>query len=508
MTGGATGEIPAQLSKHSVGLRTTFNDLRLTRPKLSRMPAEVPSRKRTSPSLADPRALTIGGWVVGLVVTALVLGSPYLLFAYQSAALHLVLDSVDACVALLLTYLLAGRFSRTRRLQDLLLACGLSLLAVASLGLAVSTDHVDGLGPGSSAVWLPLLLRVAAALLVVASALVGDRPAGLSWRRWLVLASLGLLLASAMVWALRAELPVAVSQSTPVTAERPLISGHPVLVAAQAVTAVCFLVASVAFASQALRRRDELLRWLGPACALGGFGRVNYLMFPSLYSDWLYTGDLLRTGFYLLLLVGAAREIGQYWSASAHVAILDDRRRLARELHDGVVQELGYIRAEARGLSGDRAAQGNVMEACDRALDETRAAVDALGRGSEEPLGYLLHRSARDVAERYGGHVVVRLDPSVDADQHQRHALSRITREAASNALRHGSARTIHLILERDPVGRRLVVRDDGSGFDVPPSSGGRGYGLTSMRERALGLPGGFDLHSEPGEGTTVVVTW
>ena len=56
---------------------------------------------------------------------------------------------------------------------------------------------------------------------------------------------------------------------------------------------------------------DELLRWLGPACALLGFARVNYLLFPSLYSGWLYTGDLLRTAGYACLLVGAAREISR-----------------------------------------------------------------------------------------------------------------------------------------------------------------------------------------------------
>ncbi|MEJ7775000.1 MAG: sensor histidine kinase [Nocardioidaceae bacterium] len=458
---------------------------------------------------ADPRALTAAGWVVGLIVTALIVGSPYLLFGYYSPALHLVLDSVDACVALLLTYLLYGRFTRTRRLQDLLLAEGLFLLAVAGLGLSLFIGYFNDLGPRSFGVWLPLLLRVAAAALVVASALVGRRPAGPDWLRRVVLAPLGLLLLAFIVlWFNRAGLPVALNESAPAAAQRPFVSGHPLLVVAQAFAAACFLVASVSFTAQAGRRHDELIRWLGPACALAGFGRVNYVLFPSLYSDWLYTGDLLRTGSYLLLLVGAAREIGQYWSASAAVAVLDDRRRLARELHDGVVQELGYIRAEAHGLSEDVAARRNILDASDRALDEARAAVDALGRGSEEPLGYTLHRAARDVADRYGGRVVVELDNSVEANQSQRHALTRITREAVSNALRHGSAEHIHVTLERDLMGGRLVVRDDGAGFDVSTASGGTGFGLTSMRERALGLPGTFEIQSEPGEGTEAVVTW
>ena len=67
-------------------------------------------------------------------------------------------------------------------------------------------------------------------------------------------------------------------------------------------TAACFLTASVLFAARASSRHDEVLRWLGPACALGGLARVNYVLFPSLYSDWVYTGDLLRTACYVVLL--------------------------------------------------------------------------------------------------------------------------------------------------------------------------------------------------------------
>jgi signal transduction histidine kinase len=457
----------------------------------------------------SPRTLTLVGWLVGLLTTAIIIGSPYLLFGYHNPSLHVVLDSVDACVALLLTYLIYGRFSRTHRLQDLLLAEGLFLLAVAGLGLTLLLHLFDGFPPRSFGVWSPLLVRVAGAVLIAASGVVDSRPVGTGWRRrHVALPSVLLLMAFLVLWMTRGDLPIAVNQSAPMSAEHPDITGHPLLVVAQGFTAACFFVASVPFTIQAGRRHDELLRWLGPACALAGFARVNYSLFPSLYSGWLYTGDLLRTGAYLLLLIGAAREVGQYWSASARVAVLEDRRRLARELHDGVVQELGYIRAEARTMSGDDTSRRSIVDACDRALDEARAAVDALGRSSEEPLGYVLHRAARDVAERHGGRVVVDLDDAVDAEQSQRHALARITREAVSNAVRHGLAERIQVTLERDPVSRRLVVRDDGRGFDVCEASSGTGYGLTSMRERALSLPGSFDVKSAPGEGTTVVVVW
>jgi signal transduction histidine kinase len=453
--------------------------------------------------------LTVSGWVVGIAVTAVIIGTPYLLFGYHSPSLHLVLDSVDGCVALLVAYLLYGRFLRSRRLQDLLLAEGLLLLAVTGLGLTLFLDLFTQLRPETVEVWLPLTLRLAGSLLIAGAALVGFRSSlGRRWDRWSALAPwLLIALAVLVFWSVRDQLPAAVGHAPPASAQHPVLGGHILLLVGQAVSAACFVVASVGFAAQAVRRRDTLLDWLGPAFALAAFARVNYVLFPSLYSDWVYTGDILRTGCYLVLLVGAAREIGQYWSAQARAAVLEDRRRLARELHDGVVQELGYIRAEAHAIGS--ALSGRIIASCDRALDESRAAIDALGRTSYEPLSFALHRAARQVAERYDGHLEVDLDDSVTADPEQLHALVRITREAVSNALRHGDARRVSMQLAHDQGGRWLVVQDDGRGFDVEAKRRqSTGYGLTSMRERAVGLPGSFSLTSRQGHGTEVGVKW
>lgn len=463
------------------------------------------SVRRASP--LSPSALVGLSGGAGLLTTLLILGSPYLVFGYHSPALHLVLDSVDACVAFLLSYLLYGRYTRRRRLQDLMLAGGLLCLAVAGLGLSLTIGALDAAPEGTLDVWLPLAGRVLGAGLVVGAALAGDRaaPARRPW--WVVVAAAGVVVALVALVAVGSRLPTALDASPPTSAERLVITGHPLLLLAHALTAICFFVAAVLFMRQATRRHDELLRWLGPACMLAGFARVDYVLFPSLYSDWLYTGDLLRTGSYLLFLVGAGREISQYWTTHAQSAVLEDRRRLARELHDGVVQELGYIKSEAQTLAGSQVTE-HIIGACDVALDEARAAIDALGRPSDEPLGYVLHRAARQVADRYDGRVVVELDDSVSAHEAQRHALVRITREAVSNALRHGDAHQVHVRLERDHHGGRLVVADDGRGFDSTAPAAGTGYGLTSMQERAQALPGSFSLRSAPGTGTTVEVRW
>jgi signal transduction histidine kinase len=451
--------------------------------------------------------LTCAAWLLGALCTLLVIGTPYLVFGYYSLSMHLILNTASAFIAVLLAYLLLGRYLRSRRLQDLLLTAALSMLAVAGMGVALVLAVFERSLEGTLDVWLPLFLSVTAALLTLSAALSGAAVTDAHLVRRVRAMAVVVLAGVVVLWLFRDHLPVALGQTPPSSAARPVITGHPLLLTAQALSAVCFLVASAAFTRQALTRDDEVLQWLGPACGLLGFARVHYLLFPSLYSGWIYTGDILRTAAYLLLLVGAAREIRHFWSAQARAAVLEDRRRLARELHDGVVQELGYIRIQAR-LVGEAQAP-HILAACDRALDEARAAVDALGRSPEEPLGFVLHRAAQQVAERYGARVDVRLDDSINAGQEQRHALVRITREAISNAIRHGGAERVELQLTRDLGGCLLVVSDDGGGFDVEAVSGvATGYGLTSMEERARGIRGTFRITSGPDDGTRVEVAW
>jgi signal transduction histidine kinase len=222
----------------------------------------------------------------------------------------------------------------------------------------------------------------------------------------------------------------------------------------------------------------------------------------------LYAGDAFRTACYLLLLVGATREIRQYWSTQASAAVLEDRRRLARELHDGVIQELAFIKSQSLTLSGGSAA-ARIVGACNRALDEARAALQALGHTGDEPLGLVLHRAAQELAERHAVVLEVDLDDSIDAGAEQQHALMRITREAVSNAVRHGNAQRVRIRLAKDGELRCLTVHDDGEGFDLAAVLGAApGYGLTSMRERAELLPGAFRIDTQNGKGSVVTVTW
>ncbi|MBM7503573.1 ATP-binding protein [Agromyces aurantiacus] len=448
-------------------------------------------------------------WVACILVTLSVIASPATELAHANPSLHLALDAVDMCIALLVAYLLHNRFARRHRLQDWLLCVALVIFGLAGLVVTTVIEEVMGIRDGRLNVWLPLALRVIGAVLILVAALVGDRPGPGRLRYWSVAAPVLLILVvGAVLWALDDSLPVAVPPDRAAEVFDRSFAGHPLLLAGLALSAACFLIASLIVTRQAARSNDELLRWLAPASAVAGFARVNYLLYPTLYTDWLYTGDLLRTAGYALLLVGGLRELRVYWGAQAHVAVIEDRRRLARELHDGLLQELTYIRVASSMLPEDTPTKGEITDAAVRALDEARAAVNSLGSLDDEPLGFVLHRAARELAERYDVDFQVDVDDSIIADADQRHALMRIVREAVVNAVRHGGARTICVRLSQLGDTQRLTIEDDGAGFAVHASGGAGGYGLVSMRTRAKDLPGTLRIDSTPGEGTIVTVTW
>ncbi|RIK14579.1 MAG: hypothetical protein DCC50_10805 [Acidobacteria bacterium] len=450
------------------------------------------------------------GWVVGAGLTAWILWGPVVQFAYHGPSAHLVLRTVDACVALLAAYLAHGRLLRERRVADLLLAQSLIILAVAGTVGPALAGPMPG-EPGAADVWLQAALRSAGTVLLLASALAParwrTRPAA---RWWTVLGPLlTLTAAGALFWAVGDRLPEAVDTAYLGDHVHPLLlTAHPALIALHLLGAACFLVASVAWTVRARRTDDVLLGWLGPACALGGFARVNYALAPSLYGDWLYTGDVLRSGFYLLLLVGAAREVADHWSSLSVTAVEEDRRRLARELHDGVVQELTYLRTEAHAVD-EPGLRERILGATDRALDEARTAVHTLGSVGGQPLPVMLERTGQELARRHGIVVRVDADPDVRVARDQAHPLLRIVREAVTNAARHGRAETVEIELTRDSGARVLRVRDDGRGFDPAAARrDGPGYGLVSMGERARALPGTLEVDSGVGDGSEVRVRW
>jgi signal transduction histidine kinase len=456
-----------------------------------------------------PRFFTLGIAAIGAMSALLVsLASP-VQFAYSAPSLHVFLETAGALIALLAAYLVFGRFRASGRLDDLVLSCGLALISGSSLFFS-TLPVAAGLDTGHFPTWSSLLGRLLGAFLLACAAFCPGRKLDGPRRSALVLFGFAasLLTAIGLLVAFIAErLPAGLDPavSPPEALTRPQLHGHPIVLGVQLLMAALYAAAAVGFTRRAERTGDELLGWFAVGSVLASTAALHYFLFPSLYSRWVYTGDFIRLLAKLVLLAGAAREIGRYWRSLAAVAVLEERRRIARDLHDGLAQELAYIVRRARGVGEANPIAAQVAGAAERALADARRAVAALTRPLDEPLDVALAQAVEEVADRFGQNVVLALQPDVRTDVGVREDLVRIAREAVLNAARHSRAPTVRIELSN---GRRLrlMIADDGAGFEPHATEGNERFGLLSMRERAHALGAEFRLASAPGRGTEIEV--
>ncbi|HEX5469319.1 MAG TPA: sensor histidine kinase [Gaiellaceae bacterium] len=262
--------------------------------------------------------------------------------------------------------------------------------------------------------------------------------------------------------------------------------------------------------------RDDLgaqsrVRMLEPAAAvvlaalLIGVGVALASLFdPS--AERVSAMDLLRCGAYAALALGVAVEIRGYRSRLTEAAVRAERRRIARDLHDGVAQELAYIVGRAK--SGRRPAStiAEIERVAERALDDSRRAIAALVAESDEPLEDALRSMLDETAARMGVSVELDLQEGVNVTPAVREALIRVSREALLNAARHGAAQSVRVRLTSSGE-TELEIVDDGTGFDPDaPSRDRTRFGLVSMRERTRLVGGELLVRSQPGRGTKVKV--
>jgi signal transduction histidine kinase len=218
----------------------------------------------------------------------------------------------------------------------------------------------------------------------------------------------------------------------------------------------------------------------------------------------------------LIVLLAAhaaiAIENARLHERSRELSIVEERNRLARELHDSVTQQLFGVVLAAQSAGellgrGDAAAAGEVERVqtlARAAMDELRSVVFELRPASleAEGLGQALRKHVDVVRRVAGAPIELRIAAPPALGAVAAGQVFRIAQEALQNALRHAEAERIELRLE-DGGGRLLLtVADDGNGFD--PSAPRRRLGLTSMEERAAELGGRLLIDARPGEGTTV----
>jgi signal transduction histidine kinase len=196
----------------------------------------------------------------------------------------------------------------------------------------------------------------------------------------------------------------------------------------------------------------------------------------------------------------------------------DERRRVARELHDGVTQqlatlsiELGELTSQAEAADGlgprVRAVQRRVIQLS----EDVRGVSHALHPAMLEDLGLAAALEALCGEQSEIRRVTVRFDGKqareFGLDFSRAASLYRVAQEAIGNAVQHGHGTAIDVALRVGPDTVQLEVRDNGVGFDSNDPKSRTGLGMTSMRERIDLEHGTLTVQSQPGQGTLVTAT-
>ena len=456
--------------------------------------------------LLRPRSLITGAIVIGSAVTVLMVAVPSLAGAYRSVSVHVAVETAASLIALLAAYLVFGRFQQNSRLSDLTLVCALAIFGLTNLLFRTLPAALSGaVEVEGFAVWAPVSGVLLGAFVFALAAFAQDVPVTRPARY--IAVSLLIVIVSMGGLAAAAGMTHPAGSSAFETSARPELFGNLALSAAHLSAALLFVVAAVGFANRG-RHGDDFMLWIAAGAVLAAFSRLNTGLFPSPYVGWVQLGDALRLGFYALLLIGAAREIRRYWAKFAEASILEERRRIARDLHDGLAQELAYVVSQAHHAA--KQSPGALVEelsiVAQRALDDSRRAIAALVEPLDQPIAAALEWVTEEVSDRTGVPITLVLERDIEVDAARREALLRIVREAVLNAARHSAAQAITVRLSNED-GLQLEVSDDGIGFDAAAARRDR-FGLISMKERAHALGAELSIDSEPGAGTKVQVVF
>jgi len=213
--------------------------------------------------------------------------------------------------------------------------------------------------------------------------------------------------------------------------------------------------------------------------------------------------------------IAIAIDNARLYDRSRELAVLEERTRLARELHDSVTQSLyslvllaeGWRRAaQAGGRAPVEDYLSRIGEITQQALKEMRLLIHELRPPALEREGLLgaLHRRLDAVEKRVGVNARILADDLIQLPAHVEEGLYRIAQEALNNALKHAGADKVVVRIWTNDGQVTLEVTDDGCGFDPAGANHVGGMGLVGMQERAKQLGGSLTVTSAPGGGTTV----
>ena len=450
-------------------------------------------------------AVALGALVIGLV-TAIAIGLEAVRpLGGAAPGARAAIETTISVSAILSAGLLVADFRRSRRIRDLVLLCVLISVFVSDFEY-LAVPALWGLGGNEARgdAQLACDLVIAAA---IAAAAFGSRQRIRNARRGLVIVAGAVGVALVTVTPLLTLIGGSHWAASALRATGiPGAGDHSIAVAAQITSSLVMLVAGVVLVARG-RRGDVSAAVLGAVAFLIAGVRLQYLTMPVVPTDWVTPREGLRLGAYALILALAYRPYAKARHGEAYAVLSAERERIARDLHDGLAQDLAYITSQGQRLGVELGPDHPVMIAARRALAGVRGAIADLTASEAPSAEAALRTIASELGRRFGLQVdvVVYADGSPattdDAARAEREHLVRIAREAIVNAALHGAARHVEVLFEHRGANIRMRISDDGCGVaDVDRV----GFGLRTMRARARSLGG--ELSMRPGEeGGTVL---
>jgi signal transduction histidine kinase len=479
--------------------------------------------------------------VVGLTVVSfatLLSGTP---FEIRNGNLDTVLNTLTALAAAGAAALAWIRYRIERELSTLYESSAFLVLfstRALLIGIAVvgSSDQV-GLtlvAPAQWPIWAWTLARLATAVLLILAA-------GASLRRSkrvpvpVVVLTLG---PSLLVLAVMAILP-RVEASLPAFigadgfAALRGVSGvtpgmNPGGLAIQAIVAVFYLRGAQLYRDIYRQRGRRYAGYLSIALIVASFSQLHWAILPGIYRPLVTADDLLRATFSVILILGidaqsradvralrlANARLHALRQADAERAELEASARLARDVHDGLSQDLWLAKlkqgrlAQVPELTAEaKALIAELGDAVDRALSGARSVLATMRTGSDSPtIAESLERAVDDFSDRFGIRTEFTSQGAAPALPSRTAAeLLRIVQEALTNVRKHADATVVRVTATWGGSAFEVSVVDNGRGFD-PGFADGASYGIRGMRERAGLIGAEVEIVSRPRDGTRVIV--
>ena len=423
---------------------------------------------------------------------------------YHAPTLLTAVETMMMMIGLMAALLLRGQFASSRRLSDLLLfgtALIMGLMALCIGALPAALDLHASTHFAAAGLWSQLFVGAMFAAGALASTdrlVVGARHPDMA-------------IAAVSIAGVAAAGLGGVLVHTPVVGPAPDPgSGIQVLGHFDGLTLVLSATGLLALAATGFARRyqpggKDQAGLLAAAALMLAAASFYHLVPGSLPPGQIGLGQVFTASAFVLILIVAVRRDRQARARTARAAALAERRRVARDLHDGLAQDLALIAVHGELIARDIGTEHPMVIAARRALSLSRSTISELSDPPGATADEALEAVAQEFRERFDVAIAVETDCDGELAPGAHEHMSRIAREAIANAARHGGAKHVVVSLRGAGTGVTLRVVDDGCGIgDVDAAS--EGFGLRSMRERTDELGGYLTLRPLRKRGTELEV--